>query len=108
MQDEDFARFVDAQLTWDPYASPTLGLGVTTLIMGNCGFTIAPCRQGDRDLIMKNLTQLSKNDRYSSTALLWSLSAVALAACGGGTRYLEVPGEGSGIDGRGTVVVPMP
>ena len=46
----------DAQITWDPYASPTLGLGVTTLIMGNCGFTIAPCRQADREQTLKNLT----------------------------------------------------
>lgn len=48
----------DAQITWDPYASPTLGLGVTTLIMGNCGFTIAPCRSTDREQTLKNLTQV--------------------------------------------------
>lgn len=48
----------DAQLTWDAYASPSLSLGVTTLIMGNCGFTIAPCRKQDRDLTLKNLTQV--------------------------------------------------
>ena len=48
----------DAQITWDPYASPTLGLGVTTILMGNCGFTIAPCRPADRELTLKNLTQV--------------------------------------------------
>jgi len=48
----------DAQLTWDPWASPSPALGVTTAIIGNCGFTIAPCRERDRDLVMKNLTQV--------------------------------------------------
>jgi N-acyl-D-aspartate/D-glutamate deacylase len=48
----------DAQLTWDPFASPSLGLGVTTLLMGNCGFTIAPCRPADREQTLKNLTQV--------------------------------------------------
>src|SRR5881394_2431467 len=47
----------DAQITWDPWASPSPSLGVTTAVIGNCGFTIAPCRPDDRELVMKNLTQ---------------------------------------------------
>ena len=48
----------DAQITWDPSAAPSPALGVTTAVIGNCGFTIAPCRPADRDLMMRNLTQV--------------------------------------------------
>ena len=48
----------DAQLTWDPYVRPSPALGVTTAVIGNCGFTIAPCRPQDRELTMRNLTQV--------------------------------------------------
>ncbi len=48
----------DAQLTWDPGAAPSPELGVTTAVIGNCGFTIAPCRAGDRERVMRNLTQV--------------------------------------------------
>ncbi len=48
----------DAQLTWDPFADPSPQVGVTTAVIGNCGFTIAPCRPADRDLTMRNLTQV--------------------------------------------------
>jgi len=48
----------DAQLTWDPWATPSPALGVTTAIIGNCGFTIAPCKPRDRELVMQNLTQV--------------------------------------------------
>jgi N-acyl-D-aspartate/D-glutamate deacylase len=48
----------DAQLTWDPCVTPSPALGVTTAVIGNCGFTIAPCRAADRELVMRNLTQV--------------------------------------------------
>ncbi len=48
----------DAQITWDPCVRPSPALGVTTAVIGNCGFTIAPCKPADRDLTMRNLTQV--------------------------------------------------
>ena len=48
----------DAQITWDPLASPSPAMGVTTVVIGNCGFTIAPCRPEDRDLNLRNLTHV--------------------------------------------------
>jgi N-acyl-D-aspartate/D-glutamate deacylase len=45
----------DAQLTWDPSASCTSWHGVTTIVTGNCGFTLAPCRPEDRFTVMKML-----------------------------------------------------
>ena len=48
----------DAQITWDPAVRPSPALGVTTAVIGNCGFTIAPCRPQDRDITMRNLTQV--------------------------------------------------
>ena len=48
----------DAQITWDSYVRPSPAMGVTTAVIGNCGFTIAPCRPADRELTMRNLTQV--------------------------------------------------
>lgn len=48
----------DAQITWDSYVRPSPAMGVTTAVIGNCGFTIAPCKPADREITMRNLTQV--------------------------------------------------
>ena len=48
----------DAQVTWDALCDPSPALGVTTVVMGNCGFTLAPCRPEDRSLMMGHLTRV--------------------------------------------------
>ena len=47
-----------APLAGDPFPHPSPHLGCTPAVIGNCGFTIAPCKPADRDLTMRNLTQV--------------------------------------------------
>src|SRR5580765_1369267 len=46
---------MDAQVFWDPLGSSSCWHGVTTVVMGNCGFTLAPARSDARDLVVANL-----------------------------------------------------
>ena len=48
----------DAQITWDADLHPSPELGVSTVVIGNCGFTIAPCRPRDRDRTLRHLTHV--------------------------------------------------
>jgi N-acyl-D-amino-acid deacylase len=48
----------DAQITWDSTLKPSPALGVTTAVIGNCGFCIAPCRPEHREMTMRHLTQV--------------------------------------------------
>jgi N-acyl-D-aspartate/D-glutamate deacylase len=46
---------MDAQVFWDPLGSCSCWHGVTTVVMGNCGFTLAPGSAEQRDMILSNL-----------------------------------------------------
>ncbi|MDA1098132.1 MAG: amidohydrolase family protein [Proteobacteria bacterium] len=54
----DLHTHYDAQLTWDQTASPAGALGVTTVVVGNCGFGIAPAPAAHRDAILANLAEV--------------------------------------------------
>ncbi len=46
---------MDAQVFWDPLGTSSCYHGITTVVMGNCGFTLAPCAEKDKALVVRNL-----------------------------------------------------
>jgi N-acyl-D-aspartate/D-glutamate deacylase len=54
----DLHTHYDAQYTWDPYATSSIWHGITTTVIGNCGFAIAPCRPADRETTLRTLVKV--------------------------------------------------
>ena len=64
---------MDAQVFWDPLGSCSCYHGVTTVMMGNCGFTLAPCAEKDIDFVFRNLERAEDLSRVAmSTGIRWS------------------------------------
>jgi N-acyl-D-amino-acid deacylase len=46
---------MDAQIFWDPLGTSSCWHGITSVVMGNCGFTLAPCAAADKQMVVRNL-----------------------------------------------------
>jgi N-acyl-D-amino-acid deacylase len=74
----DVHTHYDAQVTWDPTLSPSVSLGVTTAILGNCGFGIAPCPPPLRETMLRNLSVVEGMDLDALLAgTRWSFESFA-------------------------------
>ncbi|HEV8298593.1 MAG TPA: amidohydrolase family protein [Acidimicrobiales bacterium] len=64
---------LDAQLFWDPLAGSSCWHGVSTVVMGNCGFTLAPASADERALVVRNLERAEDIDgRAMAAGIDWS------------------------------------
>ena len=59
---------LDAQLCWDPAATPTSMHGVTTVVLGICGFGVAPCQEGGGEYLLRSL-EVVEEIPYASASL---------------------------------------
>lgn len=59
---------MDAQVFWDPIGTSSCYHGITSVVMGNCGFTLAPCREREADLVFRNLERAEDLSRAAMRA----------------------------------------
>jgi N-acyl-D-amino-acid deacylase len=64
----DIHTHYDAQVFWDQQLTPSCYHGVTTVVAGNCGFSLAPCKPADRGLIARTLEKVEDMDVASLEA----------------------------------------
>jgi N-acyl-D-amino-acid deacylase len=69
----DAHTHMDAQVFWEPLGTNSCWHGVTSVVMGNCGFTLAPCAEKDKALVLRNLERAEDIPRSAMEAgINWS------------------------------------
>jgi len=64
----DVHTHYDAQVFWDPALTPSCFHGVTTVVAGNCGFSLAPTRPADHSLLVHTLEKVEDMNPATLTA----------------------------------------
>src|ERR1700681_221722 len=67
----DVHTHYDPQITFEPYATVSCFHGVTTVVAGNCGFSVAPCKAEDRAFLSGIFAQVENMDPIALTAIAW-------------------------------------
>ena len=87
----DIHTHYDAQVFWDPALTPSCWHGVTSVVAGNCGFSIAPTRPEHRGTIVRTLQAVEDmSERMLDAGIDWSFETFA--------EYLAV------VEARGTIL----
>jgi N-acyl-D-amino-acid deacylase len=74
---------MDAQIFWDPFGTFSCHHGVTTVVMGHCGFTLAPASEAQRHLVVRNLERAEDiSGEAMAAGIEWSWTTFA--------EYLDV------------------
>jgi N-acyl-D-aspartate/D-glutamate deacylase len=93
----DLHTHYDAQVLWDPLLSPSSQLGVTAVVAGNCGFSLAPCPADQRDSIIATFCNVEDmRPETLQAGITWDFDTYG--------EYLDtVAGRGVGINFGGYV-----
>ncbi|HLW70995.1 MAG TPA: amidohydrolase family protein [Candidatus Binataceae bacterium] len=74
----DAHTHMDAQVFWDPIGTSSCFHGITSVVMGNCGFSLAPCGEKDKLLVMRNLERAEDiSPEAMQAGIKWSWTTFA-------------------------------
>jgi N-acyl-D-amino-acid deacylase len=92
----DAHTHMDAQLFWDELGTSSCWQGVTTVVMGNCGYTLAPVRPEDRSLVIRNIERaedISADALAEGVPWTWSTFAEYLDAVDSAPKGINYAGS---------------
>jgi len=82
---------LDAQLFWDPLGTSSCFHGVTSVVVGNCGLSLAPAKVEDREAVIKSFVRVEAiSRRVLEEGIQWKWTSTA--------EYLHVLGNRLGIN----------
>jgi N-acyl-D-amino-acid deacylase len=91
----DIHTHLDAQIFWDPIASSSCWHGVTSVVMGNCGVTFAPCKPQDREYLahlMESVEDIPATSIMASMPWQWETYGEYLKALDAAPKGVNVGG----------------